>query len=447
MPAALVIYLAMIVTMPFSIFEVWDSVATFQINRRVRAMRQAGEPTSLAELAAAYPEPPEGQNAAPILQKAFDLMEKIGDDGNHPLLPIAGNAKLPAIDQPIPPAMRGASQAYLTDHAEVLELLHQAAEKEGCKFPINFEDGIGMQLPHLSKISSATRLLALEAIERTEEGKAAEAADSLVAALRLGHALARESVLISGLVRVACDSIAARQVERWASQSKPSPEALERVEAALQDEADPTLMHKVIVAERCFGMDMYRTYALDPKKRGELGALGVPDTLFLRVVPRAYFKSDLVAYIDLMSGYAATARLPYPQSLIRAGAVGKTIEQRIPRYFIIARMLLPVLGRVFIEGQRHMARLDSARVGLTVLRYRAQKGKLPDTLDALAPDFVKAVPVDPFNGKPLLYRTTPQGFTVYSLGENGKDDGGQTERVGGRLVDVGFRVLWPKARF
>ncbi|NQT54062.1 hypothetical protein HQ576_18550, partial [bacterium] len=347
MPAALVIYLAMIVTMPFSIFEVWDSVATFQINRRVRAMRQAGEPTTLAELAAAYPEPPEGQNAAPILQKAFDLMEKLGDDGEHPLLPIVGNAKLPAIDQPIPPAMRAAIQAYLKDHAEVLELLHQAAEKEGCKFPINFEDGVGMQLPHLSKIRGAARLLALEAIERTEAGKADEAADSLVAALRLGRALAKEPVLISALVRVACDAIAVGQIERWASQGKPSAKALQRVEVALQAEADPVFMHKVILAERCFGMDIYRTHVLDPKKRGELGALGVPDAPFLRVAPRAYFKSDLVAYIDLMNEYTATARLPYPQSLIQAGAVGKTLGERIPRYFVIARMVLPALGRVF----------------------------------------------------------------------------------------------------
>ncbi|MBL7224427.1 MAG: hypothetical protein ISS72_11285 [Candidatus Brocadiae bacterium] len=446
MPAALVIALATILTTPLSIFEVWDSVATFQINRRVRAMRQAGEPSTLAELAAAYPEPPEGQNAAPILQKAFDLMEKIGDD-NHPLLPIVGNAKLPANDEAIPPAMRAAIRAYLEDHAEVLELLHLAAAKEGCKFPLDLEDGVGMQLPHLSKIRNAARLLALEAIERTEEGKVDEAAESLVAALRLGRSLANEPVLISGLVRVACDAIAVAQIERWASQAKPSAAALQRVEAALQDAADPTFMHKTIVAERCFGMDIYRTHVLDPKKRGELGALGIGDAPFLRVAPRAYFKSDMVAYIDLMNEYTATARLPYPQSLIQAGAAGKTIAERIPRYFIISRMILPALGRVFIEGQNHMARLDSARLGLAALRYRAQKGKLPDTLDALAPDFVKAVPVDPFNGKPLLYRTTPQGFTVYSLGENGKDDGGQTERVGGRLVDVGFRVLWPKAEF
>jgi len=35
------------------------------------------------------------------------------------------------------------------------------------------------------------------------------------------------------------------------------------------------------------------------------------------------------------------------------------------------------------------------------------------------------VPIDPFTGKPLVYRREGEGFIVYSLGTNQKDDGGR----------------------
>ncbi len=449
MPVALVIAVVSVLSTPFSILDAWDAAATVQLEWRFRAMRRAGEPVTLAELAKTYPDPPKGQNAAVPLKRAFELMEKLEGREADPFLPIVGEAKLPPPDEELPRPMRGAIQAYLKDTAEILKLLHEAAKLEGCKFDLKLEDGVDMLLPHLSKVRQGARLLALEAIERTEAGDADKAAESLVAALRLGRALKDEPVLISGLVRVASDAIAARQVERWASRGGPSAKALERVETALRAEADPKLMHRLIIGERCFGMNIYQTHVLDPAKLDELAQIGgdMPAGPLVRLIPRAYFKSDMVAYIDIMSEYVAAGRRPYPQSLIQAGRVGKNLDQRIPRYYIISRMILPALGRMFIEGQRHMARLESARTGLAALRYRAKNGRLPEKLDALAPGFVNAVPVDPFNGKPLLYRKGADGFVIYAVGDNGRDDGGQTERQGGKGPDIGFRVRWPKAEF
>ena len=38
-----------------------------------------------------------------------------------------------------------------------------------------------------------------------------------------------------------------------------------------------------------------------------------------------------------------------------------------------------------------------------------------------------ASPLDPFSGKPLLYSASETGFVLYSVGENGKDDGGSDD--------------------
>ena len=40
------------------------------------------------------------------------------------------------------------------------------------------------------------------------------------------------------------------------------------------------------------------------------------------------------------------------------------------------------------------------------------------------PEYLDTVPEDPFDGKPLRYKRLPKGYVVYSIGWDGKDDGG-----------------------
>jgi len=453
MPIAVLVCVTLAASLPFSLLDGWNAVATARLEARLKAIREAGDPASMAELAKRYPDPPPGRNAAPLLNAAFAAMEarEKANAAFEERLPLIGTAELPDITERLPAPMLAAIQAYLKGNAEIVALLHKAAALEECKFDLDFTDGMGMLLPHLAKLRGAARLLALEAIERTETGKADAAGASLVACLRMGEAIRREPILISALVRVACDGIAVKAAERWASRARPSPEAIARVEAAFAAAADSKLLETALVGERCFGIDAYQNYVL------KLGGARVVEMMgadlppgarpFWNVIPRAYFKTDMAFYLDIMNDYVAASRLPYPEGA-RAGArAGKDLERRIPRYYVISRMILPALGRVFNVGQQHLARCLSARVALAALRYRARRGRLPERLDALAPDFVEAVPADPFDGKPLRYRLDAAGFTVYAVGENGKDDGGDTVRRQGKAPDVGFRVRWPKAHF
>jgi hypothetical protein len=58
-------------------------------------------------------------------------------------------------------------------------------------------------------------------------------------------------------------------------------------------------------------------------------------------------------------------------------------------------------------------------------RYQLKHGNYPADLISLVPEFIPAVPLDPVDGQPLRYRLNADGtFLLYSVGENGKDDGG-----------------------
>ena len=74
-------------------------------------------------------------------------------------------------------------------------------------------------------------------------------------------------------------------------------------------------------------------------------------------------------------------------------------------------------------------------------------GRPPPDLDALVPQFLSAVPRDLMSAQPLRYRLSSNGsFTVYSVGEDGQDDGGDPNRPG--VTDhfdlwQGRDAVWP----
>ncbi len=62
---------------------------------------------------------------------------------------------------------------------------------------------------------------------------------------------------------------------------------------------------------------------------------------------------------------------------------------------------------------------------IALKRFHLKNGHYPTGLAGLVPEFLPKVPLDPVNGQPLLYRLNGDGtFLLYSVGENGKDDGG-----------------------
>jgi hypothetical protein len=64
------------------------------------------------------------------------------------------------------------------------------------------------------------------------------------------------------------------------------------------------------------------------------------------------------------------------------------------------------------------------RTGLNLQQWVTAEGGVPSDLRALGDE----IPSDPFTAKPLIYRTTPSGFILYSVGPNRVDDGGKNSR-------------------
>jgi hypothetical protein len=95
-------------------------------------------------------------------------------------------------------------------------------------------------------------------------------------------------------------------------------------------------------------------------------------------------------------------------------------------------LMQPAL-RAFLEcAFRSQAIARSLRI-INALQSKAPAAS--DTIPSMAElGLPKEVGIDPFNGKPMIVKKTPEGWLAYSVGKNLQDDGGQL----GNNLDNGF---------
>jgi len=151
------------------------------------------------------------------------------------------------------------------------------------------------------------------------------------------------------------------------------------------------------------------------------------------------------------AAYGEWEALPLPKALEQLVEYGER-RQEIARKDPIARLLDEI--SIFRPGHfRLMRAVREARwSGLDALialhRFKAIKNVWPARLEALVPDYLAALPLDPYSSKPLVYRPSEDGaeFVLYSVGENRKDDGGRRDETMTARAETGDLVFWPPER-
>lgn len=74
---------------------------------------------------------------------------------------------------------------------------------------------------------------------------------------------------------------------------------------------------------------------------------------------------------------------------------------------------------------------DLVVLGWALKSYQVNKGEYPNSLEDLAPDLLPSIPADSFGGGQFIYQRQGEGFILYSIGENQRDDLGNNEFDGG----------------
>lgn len=148
-----------------------------------------------------------------------------------------------------------------------------------------------------------------------------------------------------------------------------------------------------------------------------------------------------------MTGYYQQVRDFYQQEFPYASA-GRfhSVAVDLANRNKIAGLMLPSLTRAGALARRSEASRRATQLTYSVELFKTQNGRYPASLDELPSDQVQQVRTDPYSGQDFVYRLTESGPTIYSLSENGRDDGGVHSRRWGdekQEQESDDYVFWP----
>ena len=333
-------------------------------------------------------------------------------------------------------AERAELEAFLAENRDLILELRDLAKLGGPIHPLDFSEGLNMDLSHLAKLRDCGRLLGMDAVVQALNGDYPEAVADLVAGMGLADAVGEEPIVISQLVRMAMYGEVYGAFETAFGPGELPPELVQELLQQTAPTDQRQRLADALAAEQAMGIQYLSDFLLDPAAPwGEdldtLDRIGLQ--LYASPIARPFFNLDQRALAELSSQMIEVAPLPYYE----ARPILEEIEQDLrehPYTRIMSQQLLQGLTNVFLAQGRAEASLDLMQIGITLEQHYADSGEYPVTLDAIAADLGGAVPIDPLTGEPYHYQAQGDTFLLYSEGMNLVDDGGIHDPRDGDMV-------------
>jgi len=382
-----------------------------------------------------YPSAPAAKERTP--EEIEALQDKI-DSGQHL--------------QPLDPAAEAVLQSELRRVAAALKEAGKVAELPHGRYAITYsKDIIGTLQPYLQEARNVATLLNYDVSLKIQHRDFDSALTDCRAILNTARSIGDESLVISMLTRKGIDQIATQDIERALAEGQPSPGALQRIQQALEEEANAPLVLNALRGERGVAyivfqnMEEYVKQNLGSQLRKLFRPFGPEETLSLRIemtLPSS-IKSNRAALLRFDTQAVELAKLPAERQFEKL----QDLDAAAKRLPVLARTTAGAIVAIARGHHRWLAEMRCGVLMVAIERYRQAKGRWPGQLTDLVPSYVANVPLDPFTGHELRMRQLPDGLVVYSVGSNRVDDGGQVERIGGKdTLDIGFRLWNPEKR-
>jgi len=319
--------------------------------------------------------------------------------------------------------------------------VRQGSRCEDCRFTLQRSANGDVLQPELTEIKTLVRFFRLRARIAAERRDLIGFIDALRTMDGLARDVCAQPLLISDLVGIGCLwsaqeivalpytwpelSSADRQV--YAHSILPLFEAPPGLEKALKEDFN----------ELCWIYEMKRPRSFNSRL----------------VFPSERIFGELDQALQPVRGHF---ELPVEEQMQRLGQLEKRLEawssgRRAKPVAEAGRLLVSIALVTWPKAIQQRGWLITFQRGnrtvAAIFAHADAVGQFPASLDDAIGDFV----IDPFTSKPFIYRTTGDGFTLYSAGHDGDDDGGmhhprfgeQHATTGEALPPDGDYVFWP----
>ena len=294
-------------------------------------------------------------------------------------------------------------------------------------------------------IRTVGQFLAVVVIDNLHRTNRQDALQNLTALVSLARLNRDEYALVSQMIRVAIARLAlattweALQAPEWTEAE------LQRLQQAWESIDLLDGLEKGFLGERALCAELWANGVKSSILRASSRSAStrpititmdelVSDYVMLPVYRLTSVNEDELFYLKSMQQAlegtrSLRAHLPWQEG--KAGFVRTVAEiERIAglpdgfRYWI-SRLALPNFTKAGEAAVRAETERQLTLAALALKRFQLRYSKAAPDLSALVPEFLSAVPYDCMSGAALRYRLRPDGtFLLYSVGEDGRDDGG-----------------------
>ena len=379
------------------------------------------------------PLPPADTNAATLYREAQWLSKTAFAIPSEQIERLFGTEPIPATSAEV--------DDVLKRQAPLIDLIRRGTERAECRFDRDWSrPRYDWLVEETQELRSLARLLTLSARRQAVDGHPAEALADVAHLGRMAKHAAREPFIVASFVGKAIDSIALSTLA----------EVLPQVTLADQlDAIDPLCLSQATelrnsaknawVCEEAIALNIAADLAdkrsnwstlcdmgISPEMKVPTGVLWNLEHWFDPFYRTFILRSDVD---DFRTRFARAAWHVSSWFYDRGDRDNRRLyleESTTYKGAGLFAKLMPAIPLSNTGGWGSEARGNVAGVLLAATRYRLATGALPESLEALVPDYLPSVPADFFakGNAALKLVSTDSAWTVYSIGDNGRDDGG-----------------------
>lgn len=347
-----------------------------------------------------------------------------------------------------------AISSWLSDSKQALDYVAQGSQKPyyrpELRGDINFA-----AMPDIAWIRNAVFALCARSQLYAADGELEHAFSDLITCFRLGAHLAGRHVLVAQLVGIATRRLAVKGAFSILANTQVQPVTLRHLQKRLEQFQSDGIYSLDFTAERLLFHDsIQRMFTDDGTGDGYIPeiALRIPGSL--KPLVRGFSehqKRDLLRLDrrrttmladELFDRLAEATKMTAWQFQNDANHVRTDIETIIKRNAYIAFLAGNYLKALHLAS-RMQTDLEALIATVAILRYEAERGQLPSSLETLVDEgYLKALPQDSYSDGPLIYQRTDDDFILYSFGADFDDDGGMPSKWGDGEKG-GDQVFWP----
>ena len=366
-----------------------------EVQKRLDELRKKGEPVTLEDLAR-EPIPPE-ENAATIYRQAFAAY--VEPDQTVSNLRLRGQWSADEAEK---------VRQWVERNDEALALLRRASLIDQCQFDGPYEP-MDEKLHSLPAGLAPVLLLRCSMLLGARDDQARKALDDCLTILRMARHF--------GLRGTSGDLMSLAYGAGYSLGSLPN--LLLRVDLGDSDRKELTKVLKDLLRSISL-VRVFQVWRIDTMAR-----------------TGAYPESEVLAMLDIWDRLISVAEKPYYER-------GDELD-RLDQYFAESTMSIMIFMSVSTRFVRMQVALQASLlqtvIAVELEAHRQAVGDYPTHLTDINLAYLEELPSDPCSGQPFHYEKRDDGYLLYSVGSNGKDDGGKHDR------DQGFDdIAWSVTR-